>query len=205
MQLRARQRNLGRHIRLTWPHPLASVLDRIRTAVGLFPSESEPPPVIARELLDRGLDHFRAYVCENLGAPDERVTQGDLAELVDMEFSPLSVMILRCKPGRPSQQRARGSFRLFGNPDDLFAQSRPKSGLITQAEVRAVALAQLDLHPGSTSGTLAPIGIGGHRPTGQPGLVYAIEQDAADYHLVLANARPWRHEHQGHPWRRPMF
>src|SRR3954447_9391733 len=47
-------------------HPLASVLDRIRTAetVGLFPSESEPPPVIARELLARGLDHFRAYVCE---------------------------------------------------------------------------------------------------------------------------------------------
>ena len=41
-------------------HPLASVIERIRTAetVGLFPSESEPPPVIARELLDRGLDHF---------------------------------------------------------------------------------------------------------------------------------------------------
>ena len=41
-------------------HPLASVIDRIRMAetVVLFPSESEPPPVIARELLDRGLDHF---------------------------------------------------------------------------------------------------------------------------------------------------
>ena len=74
------------------------------------------------------------------------MTQGELADIREMEFSPLSVMILRCKPGRPNQQRP-GSFRLFGNPDDLFAQSRPKSGLITQAEVRAVALAQLDLHP----------------------------------------------------------
>jgi precorrin-6Y C5,15-methyltransferase (decarboxylating) len=174
-------------------HPLASVIDRIRTAetVGLFPSESEPPPVIARELLDRGLDQFRAYVCENLGAPDERVTQGELADIREMEFSPLSVMILRCKPGRPNQQRP-GSFRLFGNPDDLFAQSRPKSGLITQAEVRAVALAQLDLHPGSI---VWDVGAGSGSVAieaaqlAQPGMVYAIEQDAADYHLVLANAQ----------------
>jgi precorrin-6B C5,15-methyltransferase / cobalt-precorrin-6B C5,C15-methyltransferase len=175
-------------------HPLASVLERIRTAetVGLFPSESEPPPKIARELLDRGLDHFRAYVCENLGAPDERVTQGELADILDMEFSPLCVMILRCKPGRPNQQRPAGSFRLFGNPDDLFAQSRPKSGLITQSEVRAVALAQLDLHPGSI---VWDVGAGSGSVAieaaqlARPGLVYAIEQDAADYHLVLANAQ----------------
>ena len=41
-------------------HPLASVLDRIRTAetVGLFTSESETAARIARELLDRGLDYF---------------------------------------------------------------------------------------------------------------------------------------------------
>ena len=109
-----------------------------------------------------------------------------------MEFSPLSVMILRCKPGRPNQQRPAGSVRLFGNPDDLFAQSRPKSGLITQAEVRAVALAQMDLRPGSI---VWDVGAGSGSVAieaaqlAQPGLVYAIEQDAADYHLVLANAQ----------------
>src|SRR5262249_36839438 len=61
-------------------HPLESVLDRIRIAevVGLFTSEKESPPRIARELLARGLDYFRVYVCENLGGPDERVTQGEL-------------------------------------------------------------------------------------------------------------------------------
>src|SRR5207247_10195940 len=102
--------------------------------------EEEHPPGIARRLLAPGLDYFRAFVCENLGAPDERVTQGELAEIADMEFAPLNVMILKRKPGRPDQQRAPAGFRRFGNADDVFAQSRPKSGLLTQAEVRAIAL-----------------------------------------------------------------
>jgi len=175
-------------------HALESVLDRIRTAeiVGLFPSEEEGPAAIARQLLARGLDYFRAFVCENLGAPDERVTQGELADLVDMDFSPLSVMILKRKPDRPDQQRAAGRFRRFGNPDDVFAQSRPKSGLITQAEVRAIALAQLDVQPGSV---VWDIGAGSGSVAieaaqlAQLGMVYAIEQDVADHHLIVANAQ----------------
>src|SRR5205807_5786493 len=78
-------------------HSLDEVLDRIRTAevVGLFTSEKDDPPTIARQLLARGLDYFHAYVCENLGAPDERVTQGELTDIQSMEFSPLNVMILK--------------------------------------------------------------------------------------------------------------
>ena len=175
-------------------HPLETVLDRIRTAetVGLFPSDREGPEVIARELLARGLDYFRAYVCENLGAPDERVTQGELSDIQEMEFAPLSVVILKRKPGRPDQPRTPGLLRRFGNPDDVFAQSRPKSGLITQAEVRAVALAQLNIQPGSV---VWDIGAGSGSVAieaaqlSAPGMVYAIEQDAADYHLILANAQ----------------
>jgi precorrin-6B C5,15-methyltransferase / cobalt-precorrin-6B C5,C15-methyltransferase len=174
-------------------HPLEDVLDRIRTAdtVGLFTSEEEGPPSVARQLLARGLDYFRAYVCENLGGPDERVTQGELADVAEMEFSPLNVMILKRKPGRPDQQRAAGRFRRFGNPDEVFAQSRPKSGLITQAEVRAIALAEMDVQPG---GVVWDIGAGSGSMAieaaqqAAPGTVYAIEQDAADYHLILANA-----------------
>src|SRR5438093_11802274 len=120
-------------------HSLETVLDRIRVAesVGLFTSEQEDPPKIARELLARGLDYFRAYVCENLGAPDERVTQGELTDIQSLEFSPLNVMILKRKPGRPDAPplpKEQDKFGRFGNPDDVFAQSRPKSGLITQAE-----------------------------------------------------------------------
>jgi precorrin-6Y C5,15-methyltransferase (decarboxylating) len=174
-------------------HPLADVLDRIRVAetVGLFTSEQEDPPRVARALLARGLDYFRAYVCENLGAPDERVTQGELADLAEMEFAPLNVMILKRKPGRPDVPRTPGRFRRFGNPDDVFAQSRPKSGLITQAEVRAIALAQLAIGPGAVvwdvgagSGSVAVEAA----QLSDPGTVFAIEEDAADYHLILANA-----------------
>jgi precorrin-6Y C5,15-methyltransferase (decarboxylating) len=174
-------------------HPLATILDRIRTAetVGLFTTETEGPGEIARRLLERGLDYFRVYVCENLGGPDERVTQGELAEICDMEFAPLNVVILKRKPGRPDRPAAASRWRRFGNPDDAFAQSRPKSGLITQAEVRAIALAQLAIQPasvvwdiGAGSGSVA---IEAARLS-EPGPVYAIEQDAADYHLILANA-----------------
>ncbi len=174
-------------------HPLESVLDRIRTAetVGLFTSESEGPPEIARTLLARGLDYFRMYVCENLGGPDERVTQGELRDLQDMEFAPLNVVILKRKPGRPDRPAPAARFRPFGNPDDVFAQSRPKSGLITQAEVRCIALAEMAIQP---AGVVWDIGAGSGSVAieaarlSDPGPVYAIEQDAADYHLILANA-----------------
>lgn len=175
-------------------HSLDEVLDRIRTAetVGLFTTETEGPHEIARQLLDRGLDYFRMYVCENLGGPDERVTQGELSELRDMEFAPLNVVILKRKPGRPDRPATAARFRRFGNPDDVFAQSRPKSGLITQAEVRAIALAQLAIRPaavvwdvGAGSGSVAIEAA----QLSDPGPVFAVEQDAADYHLILANAQ----------------
>src|SRR5205823_3947577 len=175
-------------------HRLETVLDRIRTAetVGLFTSEDDDPPSVARQLLARGLDYFRVYVCENLGAPDERVTQGELADIQEMEFSPLNVLILKRKPGRPDQPRPGAGLRRFGNPDDVFAQSQPKSGLITPTEVRAIGLAQLDIQPGSV---VWDIGAGSGSVAIEaaqlafPGMVYAIEQDVADYHLIVANAQ----------------
>lgn len=175
-------------------HSLESVLDRIRTAeiVGLFTSEDEDPRTIARALLARGINYFRAYVCENLGTPTERVTQCELADIQGIEFSPLNVMILKRKPDRPDQPGTPSRFRRFGNPDDVFAQSRPKSGLITQAEVRAIALAQMDVHDGSV---VWDVGAGSGAVAieaaqlAHPGMVYAIEQDVADYHLIVANAQ----------------
>jgi precorrin-6Y C5,15-methyltransferase (decarboxylating) len=174
-------------------HPLATVIDRIRVAdtVGLFTTEEEGPNEIARQLLERGLDYFRIFVCENLGGPDERVTQGELSDIGGMEFAPLNVVILKRKPGHPDRPASAARFRRFGNPDDVFAQSRPKSGLITQAEVRAIALAQLAIRPadvvwdvGAGSGSVAIEAA----QLSDPGPVYAIEQDAADYHLIRANA-----------------
>ncbi len=171
---------------------LDDAIDKIRTAetVGLFTSEQYHPGRVAGELLGRGIDYFTAYVCENLGGKDERITRGDLTDIRDMRFDPLNILILKRKPNRPDRPRT-ARLRRFGNPDEVFAQTRPKTGLITQAEVRAVALGQLDLHPGDVfwdvgagSGSVAIEAAG----LVTPGPAYAIEQDSADYHLIVANA-----------------
>ncbi len=173
--------------------PLEDVLDKIRTAetVGLFTTETATPGRVARELLSRGIDYFNAWVCENLGGKDERITRGELSEIRDMKFDPLNIVILKRKPNRPDRARHGAKLRRFGNPDDVFAQTRPKTGLITQAEVRAVALAQLDLQPGNV---FWDVGAGSGSVAIEaaalvsPGPSYAIEQDSADYHLIVANA-----------------
>ena len=173
--------------------PLDDVLDKVRTAetVGLFTTEAANPTRVARELLARGIDYFTAWVCENLGGKDERITRGELTDIREMKFDPLNILILKRKPNRPDRPRAAGRLRRFGNPDDVFAQTRPKTGLITQAEVRAVALAQLDLHAGDV---FWDVGAGSGSVAIEaaalvaPGPSYAIEQDSADYHLIVANA-----------------
>jgi len=174
--------------------PLEDAIDKIRTAetVGLFTSDANNPARVARELLARGIDYFSVWVCENLGGKDERITKGELTDIRDMRFDPLNILILKRKPNRPDMPRAGAKLRRFGNPDDVFAQSRPKSGLITQAEVRAIALAQLDLHSGNV---FWDVGAGSGSVAIEaaalvaPGPSYAIEQDSADYHLIVANAQ----------------
>ena len=103
-------------------HRFEAIIDRIRVAetVGLFSNERYTPSVIARALLEEGIDYFRVYVCENLGSRDEVVTQGTLAEVAEMQFGPLNVMILSRLPDVPDSRRRAGERRLFGNPDELF-------------------------------------------------------------------------------------
>jgi precorrin-6Y C5,15-methyltransferase (decarboxylating) len=173
--------------------PLEQVLEKIRSAtkVGLFTSDDAPPKVVARSMLDRRIDYFSAYVCENLGSPDERVTQGELAEIATQDFSPLNVMVLVRRPNVPDRPSEAIGRRLFGNPDQAFLQSKPKQGLLTPAEVRSMALAEMDLGPtsvvwdiGAGSGSVAieaaQIAAGG--------TIYAIEMDPQDHELMITNA-----------------
>jgi precorrin-6B C5,15-methyltransferase / cobalt-precorrin-6B C5,C15-methyltransferase len=175
-------------------HDVQRVLEQIRSAekVGLFTSEQHSPAVVARALLDQGIDYFTAYVCENLGAPDERVTREELAEIAVQEFAPLNVMILVRKPHVPDRPSESIGRRLFGNPDEAFLQSKPKRGLLTPAELRSMALAELDLGPTSTvwdigagSGSVA---IEAAQIAGG-GTVYAIEMDPEDHQLIVENAK----------------
>lgn len=170
-----------------------SVIERIRGAekVGIFTSEEWSPPKVAKALLDSGIDYFTAYVCENLGSPNERVTRGELSDLVGQQFSPLNVMILVRKPSAPDRPAERIGRRLFGNPDEAFLQSKPKRGLLTPAEIRAIVLAELDLAPasvvwdvGAGSGSVAVEAA----QIARDGTVYAIEMDPEDHALIVKNA-----------------
>jgi precorrin-6Y C5,15-methyltransferase (decarboxylating) len=169
------------------------VIEKIRSAekVGAFTTDEVSPAILAKALLDAQIDYFTAYVCENLGSRDERVTQGELVEIAAMEFSPLNVVILVRKPDVPDRPTQSAGKRLFGNSDTAFLQSQPKHGLLTPSEIRAIALSELDLGPrsivwdvGAGSGSVAiecaQIARDGH--------VYAIEMDPEDHVLIRSNA-----------------
>ena len=172
---------------------LEHVINKVRSAerVGVFTSLEKTPAVFAAALLDAKIDYFTAYVCENLGSPDERVTSGDLSDFVEVEFGELNVMILVRKPDVPDRPVEMEGKRIFGNPDEMFLQSKPKRGLLTNSEVRVIALAELDIGPnsvvwdiGAGSGSVAieaaQLATGGH--------VYAVEMDTDDFELIKQNA-----------------
>jgi precorrin-6Y C5,15-methyltransferase (decarboxylating) len=174
-------------------HSLEAVVERIRTAdkVGLFTTDENGPDAVAKALVKRKIDYFTAYVCENLGARNERVTRGTLADIAGQKFDPLNVMILVRSGDAPDRPRDAATRSLFGNPDEAFVQSKPKHGLLTPAEVRAVALAQMALSPrsivwdvGAGSGSVS-VEAALLAPAGQ---VFAIEQDAEDVELIRENA-----------------
>ena len=158
------------------------VIEKIRSAekVGAFTTDAISPAVLAKGLLNQQIDYFTAYVCENLGSRDERVTQGELADIAAMEFSPLNVVILVRKPNVPDRPQQSAGKRLFGNPDTAFLQSQPKHGLLTPCEVRSIALAELDLGPrsvvwdvGAGSGSVAIE----CAQIARDGSIFAIEMD----------------------------
>lgn len=173
---------------------LDRVVDAVRTAesAGLFTTDDNPPPRVAEALLDRRIDYFTAYVCENLGTPDETVTKGSLSEIASQTFSPMNVMVLVRRQGTADQTDGVRSGQLFGNPDDVFLQSRPKRGLLTPSEVRCIAIGELALRHdsvvwdvGAGSGSLAIEAAA----IVTEGRVYAIEMDVEDYNLMLENAK----------------
>ncbi len=175
-------------------HSLETVVDKVRVAqkAGLFTTEDCTPSDVAVALLNHRIDYFTAYVCENLGARDERVTRGTLGEIAEQKFDPLNVMILIREDDAPDQVRTSDRRSLFGNPEEMFVQSVPKQGLLTPAEVRSIALAQMALHARSI---VWDVGAGSGSVSVEAGLlapggtVYAIEQDPEDEDLIRQNAQ----------------
>ncbi len=95
------------------------------------------PAAIAREMLDRGADGYEAWLCEDLGLPEEKFTRTDLKGLLDITASDLNILILV-----RSWEPTLAQYPLIGIDDDQFSTIKK---LITKQEVRAVTLAKLQL------------------------------------------------------------
>ena len=96
------------------------------------------PSAIATELIERGRDGYTAYLCENLGTPEEAITHTDLKTLPDLPAAPLNVLILI----KEYEAGGDGAGPCLGIADEDFATVKK---LITREEVRAVSLAKLRL------------------------------------------------------------
>lgn len=171
-------------------YPLLQALAAPSTHGGglaVLTSPANGPDRIARLLLQEGLaEILRLTVVARLRRPDEAIL-ADLepAQAAAMHFPEPNVLLLRRREHRrPPIQ--------FGLPDRDFRQRQPDRGLITKREVRALALARLQLRAdsliwdiGAGSGAL---GLEAARLC-PLGFVHAIEKNPADAAIARENRR----------------
>lgn len=168
--------------------------------IGIFTSSGDEPKRIAEALLKNGLANFNAYICEELGSPNEKITACSLDELKQKTFSPLNIMILITPLSPPlGKGGIEGGVKwsnddfhqqgIFGFSDDSFIHS---NGLITKEEIRAITLAKLRL---KDNGILWDIGAGSGAIAIEAGRiikngkVYAIEKKAERIDLIKKNIK----------------
>jgi precorrin-6Y C5,15-methyltransferase (decarboxylating) len=146
-------------------------------------SPDAPPEALGRELLALGARHHRAAVCARLGEPDERVDVVAIDELAAGTFDPMSVVVLLDGDGVADEPTVE-----WGRSEQRFAA---RDGLVTKAEVRAVALGKLAL---PTTGVVWDVGAGSGSVAVEiaalvPDVrVMAVERNERDIRRVEANA-----------------
>jgi precorrin-6B C5,15-methyltransferase / cobalt-precorrin-6B C5,C15-methyltransferase len=129
--------------------PLRAAARRAAPAAkaAVLTSPDTPPEALGKELLVLGARHTRAVVCSRLGTPEESVSDVDLAGLAAGTWDPVSVVLLL-------GAAETAPVLAWGAPEHEFAH---RNGMITKAEVRAVALGKLSLPP---AGVLWDVGAG---------------------------------------------
>jgi precorrin-6Y C5,15-methyltransferase (decarboxylating) len=163
-------------------HAVAQVLGATKAAV--LVSKDSPPQALGAALVAAGCGRRDVWVCTRLAEREESVTATDLDGLATGTFDPLSVVVLAV----PDAHVADAMQVAWGADDDTFAHD---AGMITKAEVRAVALGKLSL---PRTGVLWDVGAGSGSVAVEaarlaPGLrVFAIERDAAACERIRANA-----------------
>ena len=119
---------------------LKGAVDRIvaNDKAAILTDEVNTPAAIAAELIQRGRDGYAAYLCEDLGTAQEKITATEVKGLLEIKAAPLNVLILI------KQYEGEGDAYVptLGIPDEEFATIKK---LITKEEVRVVTLAKLKL------------------------------------------------------------
>ena len=145
-------------------------------------SPESTPSRLGSALLELGAGHRRVAVCSRLGSPEESVDLVDLEGLAGGKWPDRSVVVLLDGPAVPDRPTLA-----WGLDESAFDH---RGGMVTKAEVRAVAVAKLSLPP---SGVLWDIGAGSASVAVEcarlaPALrVVAVERDAADAARARSN------------------
>jgi precorrin-6Y C5,15-methyltransferase (decarboxylating) len=151
-------------------------------------SGSQQPSRLAEALLRMGCHDLVAFLCENLGFEDERITKMSLEELSRARCSPLNLILFRRQAEGENRLREGGC--LLGLPDEELSRPPGKEGMITKRELRAIVLSHLQLRQGDVlwdvgSGSGA-VSVEASRMMGT-GRVYAVERDPRSVEALRRN------------------
>jgi precorrin-6Y C5,15-methyltransferase (decarboxylating) len=136
---------------------IAILTDRVNNPA-VIANEMLKPSAVTKGEATSHLQDIRMYVCEKLGYPDEKITEGVPEEIAHRSFEHPNVVII-VKSTQSDVSDAVGA--RLPRPYDCFglreSEIEHSGGLITKDEVRAVSLHKLRLPP---KGTLWDIGAG---------------------------------------------
>ncbi len=167
------------------PEAVAAVRSSPNPSVAILTSPDNPPEAVAAALIAAGeaSGPGRATVASRLGEEDEEIALSDLATIAGGTFDAMSVVVLTGRTARREEPTLA-----WGLPESEFDH---RDGMITKAEVRAVALGKLDL---PRTGVMWDVGAGSGSvgiECGRlsPGLrVFAVERDPAQAARIRCNA-----------------
>jgi precorrin-6Y C5,15-methyltransferase (decarboxylating) len=162
--------------------PLKNIVSRNRyTAV--FAGNKFYPQNIAALLTAMDFVDLRLAVGENLSYPEERVVKGTPAEIANMVFSDLSLVIVE----NPDPMKRPWPYQTMGLPDEAFLRGDVP---MTKSEIRAVVNSKLRLKEDSN---VLEIGAGTGSCTVEmaftayEGHIWALEKNPAAVDLCKAN------------------
>ena len=157
----------------------------VRNKVGVFTDDKSSPDKIASALMAQGVMERKMFVCENIGTDKANVFEGTLQETAMRKFSSMNVVII--KKEKHTGSEAKTPAKTIGIPDFHFAH---REGMITKAEVRAIALSKLRPERGSIMWDIGA-GCGSVSVEAEgliaPGKVFAVEKDARQIAFLKKN------------------